>query len=642
MKKAFLLLSLFYGFSVFAQQVVNRDDLVTAERNRAAQKMNKKQLADASGYDVIFQRLELTPDMNKDSINGIVTTYFKPVVPISFIEFDLADQLDVEQVTKNASPLSFTHTNNILHIDLGTSLSAGVLDSIQVKYKGVPPDSGFDSYVTTTHGANNVPVVWTLSEPYGARDWWPCKQDLSDKIDSLEVVLHYPENINNRQMKGVSNGLLISETVANGIKTSVWKSNYPIAAYLVAFAITDYETYSFEAGISQTFPVDNFFYPENFSTYKAQSDAVLPVMNFFEETYGLYPFNNEKYGQAQFGWGGGMEHQTITFLVNFGRDLMAHELAHQWFGDAVTCGSWHDIWLNEGFATYSEGLIHEALDGEADFINWKKNKTNYIISRPDGSVYVEDTTSVNRIFDYRLSYSKGAMVLNMLRLTVGDDAFFRGLKNYFNQKEFVYALTPDFKAVMEEVSAKTLDEFFDDWIYGEGYPTYTFTITSAGGTNYKIVVHQATSHPSVDFFEMPLPFTFIGENGEETEFVLENTENDQEFLLDLGMQMDTLVFDKKNDIVKGETILNLDLTSVNEISNDLTIYPNPAVDSLLIQNILQKDLRSVQLYDTKGSLIKHWLQPQTVLDISVFASGVYLISIKTEKEVYITKIMIKN
>ncbi len=641
MKTFYLFFSFFILVNLEAQQSPFPPAFVKTEREQARKKMQKKQMANSSNYDVKYQRLFLKPNMSSDYITGEVTTYFKAVTSMDFIEFDMADQLEIEAVVKDGNNLNFTHSSNILHIEFPSAINAGVIDSLQIKYHGVPPDSGFDSYVTGTHGADNVPVVWTLSEPYGARDWWPCKQDLSDKIDSVDVVLKYPQFQNNQLMKGVSNGILTDEYVSNDSIVSVWKHRYPIAAYLVAFAVTNYEKYSFNGGISETFPIDNFFYPENASTYKPQSEAVLPVMNFFEETYGLYPFRNEKYGQAQFGWGGGMEHQTITFLVNYGRDLMAHELGHQWFGDAITCGSWHDIWLNEGFATYSEGLIHEALDGEADFVNWKKNKVDYITRLSGGSVYVQDTTNVNRIFDYRLSYSKGAMVLNMLRLTVGNQDFFQGLKNYVNQKEYSFALTPDFKEVMQNTSGKNLDEFFNDWIYGAGYPVYTFDIEKTAAQTYKVTVHQTTTDASVDFFEMPLPLVFKDENGQEFKVILENTQNDQVFTVNAGIEVDQVEFDPGYDIITRNTTINLDLSGIQETINDLSFYPNPAKDSLHIYQ-QNNTIYNLKAYDMRGRLIKKWDNPDEYISLTDFAKGVYIFYADTEKGIYITKIVIEN
>ena len=642
MKNFYLIFGLFFLFDIQAQQIPLPPPHVKKERETARKKMQKKQLANSSNYDVKYQRLFLKPHMSSDSITGEVTTYFQAVSNMDFIEFDLSDPLQIEAVIKDGDTLNFTHSSNILHIELPSTLQAGTMDSLQVKYHGVPPDSGFDSYVTGTHGSQNIPVVWTLSEPYGARDWWPCKQDLSDKIDSVDVILKYPQYQNNQLMKGVSNGVLTGEFVSNDSLVSTWKHRYPIAAYLVAFAVTNYEKYSFDGGISETFPIDNFFYPENASVYKVQSEAVLPVMNFFEETYGLYPFRKEKYGQAQFGWGGGMEHQTITFLVNYGRDLMAHELAHQWFGDAITCGSWHDIWLNEGFATYSEGLVYESLEGENAFIDWKKNKIRYITSLSGGSVYVQDTTNVFRIFDYRLSYSKGAMVLNMLRLVTGDTDFFEGLKKYAKEKEYDFALTPDFKAVMENQSGKNLDQFFNDWIYGEGYPTYTLDVVRTGITTYKITVNQSVSMPSsVDFFEMSLPVRFTDENGVSVDVLLENTTNGQEFVVNPGIEISNVLFDPASDIIKGETTLNMDLSSVQTNFTDFGFYPNPAKDSLYIyQN--NNPVFDLKAYDLQGRMIKKWENPQGKINLTGFAKGVYLFYADTEKGIFISKIVIEN
>src|SRR5699024_5599345 len=225
-----------------------------------------------------------------------------------------------------------------------------------------------------------------------------------------------------------------------------------IPAYLIAFAVTNYTSFTYDyehEGIA--FPIINYVYPEDSGRIARQADIVVPIMKVFSEVFEPYPYHTEKYGHCQFSWSGGMEHTTISFMGGFHQDLIAHELAHQWFGNKVTCASWQDIWLNEGFAGYLTGITHEHLDGNQSFKNWRAYEISKITSQSDGSVYVpaKDTMDVNSVFNSRLTYSKGAMILHMLRKRLGDDAFFTGLRNYLSDPElaFAAAYTPDLQRI---------------------------------------------------------------------------------------------------------------------------------------------------------------------------------------------------
>ena len=631
---------MFFSLQIQAQFVEKPfRHLVEKERVAALNRLLKQALADTGNYDIKFHRLTLNPSLTTRDLTGEVMTYFVPNQNMTTMEFDFNDQMTVDNVVWHNQNLTFLQQDNRLIINLSQTLPAGSIDSVKISYQGVVPDTGLSSYTVLTHG-NNVPVVWTLSEPYGARDWWPCKQDLNDKIDSVDVIINYPQTVGGETMTAVSNGLLTSETVSNNTKTSVWKHRYPIAAYLIAFAVTNYDKFTINAGINQSFPIDNYVYPENLSTAQTNTASHLDVMNYFENTFGAYPFNQEKYGQIQFGWGGGMEHQTATFLVSYQRWLAAHELAHQWFGDALTCGSWHDIWLNEGFATYSEALTREALDGQAAFDSWKENVTNDITSMPGGSVYVQDTTDVWRIFNSRLSYHKGAMALNMLRLKLTDTDFFQAIGNYVNNHKFQYVLTDDLRQELESQSGQNLTEFFNDWIYGEGYPTYNITVTRIGSGLYDVLVNQTTSHTSVDFFEMTLPFKFTGNAGNTYETILDNTSNGQHFTVNTGFEATNVEFDAHNDIVKGQTSLNTILAVDILNDTDIKMFPNPAQNFLNIYNN-DINIRKVTILTPNGQELLAVSQNFQRIDVNDLKKGLYIVKIETDKGIYVKK-MIKK
>ena len=255
-----------------------------------------------------------------------------------------------------------------------------MLDSLTISYSGNPISSGFGSFEQGTH--NGDPVIWTLSEPYGAKGWWPCKQDLNDKIDMIDVYITTPQyNASNEEYIAVSNGLEQSQVVNGNNKTTHFKHQYPIPAYLIAIAVTNYEVYSHEvANNGNPFDVVNYVYPEDLAYAQANTGVTVDIMDLFTNLFEEYPYASEKYGHAQFGWGGGMEHTTVSFMGGFSRGLIAHELAHQWFGNKVTCGSWQDIWLNEGFATYLSGLVIEDFDGLPSFRSWRVGKVDHITS----------------------------------------------------------------------------------------------------------------------------------------------------------------------------------------------------------------------------------------------------------------------
>ncbi|MBK8564305.1 MAG: hypothetical protein IPN76_13450 [Saprospiraceae bacterium] len=273
------------------------------------------------------------------------------------------------------------------------------------------------------------------------------------------------------------------------------------------------------------------------TTAQTGTANLVQVLQFYDSLFVTYPFHEEKYGHAQFGWGGGMEHQTMSYVSSFGWGLLTHELAHQWFGDMVTCGSWEDIWLNEGFATYLEGISRERFPSQVQtqWYDWKAGKISSIVSQPGGSVLVDDTTSVNRIFSSRLSYNKGSYLLHMLRWKLGGDAFFGGLRNYLNDRQYDYARTTSLQSHLEATSGQDLDEYFEDWFRGQGFPSYKVVWEQSSQGDVYIQLNQTTSMPSsVDFFEMPVPILLIGADND-TIVRLEHTPKRRAVQLELAI-----------------------------------------------------------------------------------------------------------
>ncbi|OYQ42657.1 peptidase M1 [Flavobacterium cyanobacteriorum] len=621
---------LLYTAFAAAQNHANNDfaRLVEAERKSASALTTFRANLNTGNYDVIHQDLNLTVNPSVQFISGTITTTYIAKSPMNTLTFDLDNQLTVSSVTQNGNSLAFTqNSNDELVITLPALQNTGVQATVAVTYSGAPPTSQ-QAFVTATH--NGTPILWTLSQPYGAKDWWPCKQDLNDKISTVDIHITAPS-----AYVSVANGLQVSQVAnSNGTKTTHYEHNFPIPAYLVAIAVTNYSIFTQTAGTApNTFPVVNYIYPETQSSVQTQLAQTLPIMNLFEQLFEAYPYHTEKYGHAQCGFGGGMEHTTVSFMGSFGRELIAHELAHQWFGNKVTCGSWKDIWLNEGFATYLSGLVVENIDGNASFINWKADKINNITSATGGAVYLTDTdtTNVNRIFSNRLSYNKGAMVAHMLRYKLGNANFYQGLKNFLADPDlaFGYAKTPDLKAHLEAVSGMDLTGFFNDWVYNQGYPTYTITAQNTAPGQATVTINQTQSHPSVSYFEMPVPVRLTGTGGQTLTVILENTFSGQQFNVSVPFTVTGLAFDPEKNIISRNSTATLG-TEAFEGLKAVKLFPNPAGNLLNVELPEGITLQKAAFYNVLGQKVLE-TGATTTWDVSAMASGLHFLSLVTDK-----------
>jgi len=640
MKKTFILLFVFaFNFSFAQIQRNNAEKIANLEMKSAGKLMNLSVNPNTQNYDITYHKLEFNVDPAVYFVSGKITTTYTAMSNMNSVYFDLANELTVSSVKKNGVNLTFTQNGaNELVITLPATQTTGSSATVEITYSGAPPSGGFGSFAVTTH--NNVPVLWTLSEPFGARDWWPCKQDLNDKVNSIDVYITAPS-----QYIAVSNGLEPEPPVVNGTaKTTHFHHGYAIPAYLICMAVTNYTVYNQTAGTAPNqYPIINYIYPESFDTnLQTQLDQTPLLLDLYRNLLEIYPFHNEKYGHAQFGWGGGMEHTTVSFMVGFDRQLIAHEMAHQWFGDKITCGTWKDIWLNESFATYVASMVYENFDGQAAFISDKTDMINYITSQPGGAVYLTDAeaTNVNRIFSSRLTYNKGAMVLNMLRLKLGDVHFFQGLKNYLSDSNLAYgyALTTDFKSHMEAVYGSSLTEFFNDWIYKQGYPTYTITAQNWSAGQAKVTVSQTQSNASVSFFEMPLPIRFTGVDGQTFDTIIDNTFNNQEFIVSVPFSITDVQFDPKKDIISNNNLVTLS-NNTFELDQIIEVYPNPVLDQLHIQIPSNFIVEKISIFNNIGQLVQERAIPD--FSIATLSAGILYARIQTSQGTYHKKIIKK-
>ena len=633
MKKIITVVLILLVGVAFAQS--GGDECILAKTNHfnRLQKFANINYPGDSKYDVKYYKLDISVNHTSQTISGNVTC--NAVIAesnVSQIYFDLTNPLVVDSVLVNGINKSFSRGTNTLVINLGTTSNIGDNFSSKVYYHGTPGSSGFGSFEFSSH--NGTPAIWTLSEPYGAKDWWPVKDTPADKVDSADFWITVSNTLipasNGKLMEIVDNG--------NGTHTYKWKSTYPIAQYLLSMAITNYTQYTnyYHYGVNDSMPITHFLYPESLNANKSQLDKTPGMIDVYADRFGEYPFINEKYGHAEFGWGGGMEHQTITSMGGFNDMLIAHEMAHMWFGDLITCKDWHHIWLNEGFATYGECLMNEAWYGKSGYDNYVANKMNSA-KNAVGSIWVQDISSVNQIFNSSRSYSKGSVVLHMLRGIVGDSTFFNILKTYAANPNVAYgvAVTEDFQAVAENVSGLDLDYFFQEWIYGENFPVYSITWSknNLGNNFYDLslkITQTVRTNPA--YFTMPIQIK-ISSSINDTIITIFNDTQVQDFNITVANEPTSITFDPGNWILKTVNSIVVgvdDEVTLNEYNLEQN-YPNPFNPNTTISfNLAKSGFTTLKVYDAIGNRVAELVNENLEsgrhkidFDASKLTSGIY-------------------
>lgn len=495
-------------------------------------------LRDESGYDCIHVDLGFRIDFDARRITASARHRIRAIETLDALRMDFTDSLQVLAVWRGAVPTGYTHENRSIEVLLSPPLSAGSEAVITILYEGRPPREGLLGFAFDSR--NGVPAAYTLSEPSASSSWWPCKDIPSDKLTAT-MALDVPDTL-----YAGSNGRLVSDTSSQGRRTMVWREEYPIAPYLVSIACTNYSVFedAYQGAGGETLPLLYLAYPEDREDAEISWGRTPEMLAAFEERFGPYPFAGEKYGMAEFFWGGAMEHQTLSSMGEYSVDgtddfdwLVAHELAHQWFGNLITPKDWDHIWLNEGFARYAEALWEEWRAGgeayrEAMRKIWRPSFPGAIVP-PD---YIFNSTV----------YHKGAWVLHMLRWVVGERAFFRILEQYREEHAYSTADTEEFIAICERVTGRDLRWFFDPWIYGTGRPVYWATTAFVPPDRLTLTIEQLQPESP---YTMPIQFEIEDAFGS-TRFVVRDSLRVQSFEVQVRAEPVKVTIDPDDWILK--------------------------------------------------------------------------------------------
>lgn len=580
----FLVLLFSINNSSFAQNSVDENpaDFYRMESaNWIEKKIFEENFLIDTTTDAKFYYITLEVSIDSSFINGNVFFVIESKINnLAQITLDLTDSLVVNNIS--GSVVSFNRSHDKITLQLDRNYNQGESVSFTVYYSGVPPIlNNTKGMRYETHG-NSEPIIATLSTPYLAHLWYPCKDGPGDKVDSVYMDIIIPDTtINGNKLIAVSNGSLENVISENGKSIFKWRERYPIVPYYVMIAVSNYSQFQ------QTIHDSLGNYPIIYNVFKSDSNIsvqgtlqIPDAINFFSNKFGPYPFRNEKYGMTQLGFYGAIENQTNTVqnTLNAGWIMVSvHELSHMWFGDMITCSDWHNGWLNEGFATYSEALYQEHLYG---FNSYKTYLRNYKYFQ-GGTLYLQNIDDPFSVF-IDIIYLKGAWVLHMLRGVLGDDVFFNCLKQYAKDPGFTYkhASTEDFKMICENVSGQDLDYFFNQWIYDEYYPIYNCIYNYDAGLNllYISLSQSQAQNGWRSVFKMPVKIKVKFTSGSDTLITVWNDQQNQDYQISLSRQVQLITIDPDEWILRtiGTVTSITDETSSQTLSYKLfDNYPNP-------------------------------------------------------------------
>lgn len=596
-------------------------------------------------YDVHFYHIKTKVAVDSVWMSGSVKFLISSKIDgLNSLMVDLDQAFDILSVS---APISdYTFSDNVIYLQLENTYNTGDTLSFRIEYEGYPQmPGGYKGLRYETHDGGE-PIIATLSTPYLAHSWYPCKDGTTDKADSVFVDISIKDTIiSGIPLMAVSNGIL-ENTYSNGeIKTFEWRHRYPIVPYYVMMAISNYTLFQqqYDDG-ENAFPIDYYVFQSHLETAQQGVENLPDAMAFFSEIFGPYPFKDEKYGMTQLGYYGGIENQTNSIVNNMSEswfDVSVHELAHMWFADDITCENWHHGWVNEGFASYAEALYVEHANGMDAYHNYVTQFT----FKQGGTLYLEDVSDpFNGVFQ-SIIYNKGAYVLHMLRGVLGDELFFQSIYEYATNEDFrqAWANTEDFQAVCEEVSGEDLDYFFQQWIYQSMYPKYRYNFV-ASSNQTEVVLQQSQGLLGwPELFTMPVQILFHFQDGSDSTIQVFNNEIEAHYSFEFDQLVTDVDIDPQKWILRDVTFDDNITVGLSFVDNQgFEIFPNPSQGNFSIQfnSGIQAQQSQIKIYNSAGKLLEEYKALSNSVELHLPDRGVYLIEISSPKERMIEKLVV--
>ncbi len=613
-----------------------------------------------SGPTHTFDALNYT--LSLDIYNSFTAPYSHAFDATEILTFKVDSTLNSIVLNANTNSLlinsvsmagvSFTHAGDLLTIQLDQTYNPG--DTVDV---GI--DYHHNNVEDNAFYANNG-FVFTDCEPEGARKWFPCWDKPSDKA-KLDMTVKVPATV-----KIGSNGTLADSTLVADTLWYHWISEHNIATYIMV--LTGKVNYNLDivywhklSNPNDSTPIRFYFNDgENPSPIE---EMILPMTDWYSENFCEHPFHKDGFATLnnEFYWGG-MENQTLTSLCPncWSESLIAHEYAHQWFGDMITCATWADIWLNEGFATWSEAFWYESYAGynayKADIngnaTNYLNNNPGWAISEPEWAVI---TPPSNVMFNYAITYAKGSTILHMLRYVLGDSLFFDVMQTYASDPDLKYysATIPDFMAIVNDITGEDYDWFFNQWIYEPNHPqyqnTYNFEDLGTGQWRVNFSTEQIQSNPQ--FFKMPMEVKIRFMDMTDTVLTIMNDVNGQYFSWVFDILPVNFQFDPNNNIVIKQKSTILGVPDNQSATSNVHLYqnvPNPANQTSMIKYQIDEPMSvNLSLCDMMGKKVKVLVNEQkstgmheVPIDCSSLKPGVYYYTLLANGERITRKLVI--